>query len=148
MCSTFSRFQGLPGLAIHDELRVGLHQLLDDAQTVGAHGRTRFSDFDDGVAETGNDLRLGGAPGKFHLDADALGREIPLGEIDELRRDLLALQVLDALNRGVEGHGEHPTRRPLADFGVDQVGHDHHVRVVFHDPVFTREAGVEGALAT
>ena len=55
---------------VGDELGVGLHQLMDDAQAVGLDGAAGFGDFDDGVRQTGDHLGFGGPPGKLDRHVD------------------------------------------------------------------------------
>ena len=55
---------------VGDQLRLGLHDGVDDAQPVGAERRSGLGDFDDGVGEHRR-LDLGRAPGELDVDADA-----------------------------------------------------------------------------
>ena len=57
---------------IHDQLGVGLHEFVNDAQAVGFDGAFRFSHLDDGVGQFGDDLGFGGPPGKFDIDIDRI----------------------------------------------------------------------------
>ena len=67
-------------------------------------------------------------------------------QVHDLGGDALALQVLDALDRRVVGHGQHPAHGPAADLAEDQLGHLVDLGVVLQDPVVAGQAAVERAV--
>ena len=51
-----------PGIVVGDELCIGLHQFVDDAQSVGLDGGAGFGHLHDGVGQTGDHFGFGCTP--------------------------------------------------------------------------------------
>ena len=77
---------------VGDQLRVGFHDGLEDAQPVGAQRRSGFGRFDDRVGEHRR-LDLGGAPRELDVDVHALRREVVLRDAHQLGGDALAVEI-------------------------------------------------------
>ena len=115
------------------------------AQPGGAERPAGLGDLDDAVGDVG-DLGLGGAVGQAHVGVDALGGEVPLGELRVLAGDAHALrQILDSLHRRVGGHGSDDQDRVRRGLAVAQLAEADDVAGGLLHPVATGEAEVEQA---
>ena len=81
-----------PRLAIGDELGRRMHDLVDDAQVVGAQRATRLGEFDDGIRKI-RWLDLSRSPRELHLGLDLVFVEELLREVDRFGSDALAGEI-------------------------------------------------------
>ena len=134
----------LPARLVGDETRGGSQDRIDDAEVVCPEGAARLREIDDGVNEFGS-LDLGSAPGELYIGLDAILLEIALDEPHGLRRDALAVQVLDRLNLGIVRDGENPADRVGGGLGVVELADLLDIASVLVDPVVAADAGIKKA---
>src|SRR5437016_661300 len=79
----------------------------NDAKVIRLERASRFGHVDDRVGQPRR-FHLGGAPAKLDVRLDAVLSQPALGDADQLGGDPLALQILDALDRRIVRHREHP----------------------------------------
>ena len=65
--------------------------------------------------------------------------------MNQLRGHFFPLEIFRFFNGGFERDGKNPSCGSRAYLGIDKVGNNLYVRVVFNDPVFAGKPGIQGA---
>ena len=104
-----------------------------------------LGDFDNRIGQHRR-FDLGGAPGKFHANINALLGEVITRDIHKFGGDDFLGEILRPLERRVFGRGQHPAHFAAAALGVDQVADRHHFQAALDYPVEAGKACVDRAV--
>src|SRR5882757_5664930 len=127
---------------ICDQLRLTLHQRLDNPQPIRPQRRSRLRNLDNCIRQRRR-FHLRRAPAELHRHRNIFSCKISLRKLDQFGRNNLSRQVLRLLKRRVLWHCKHPLHLLPALLGVSKTRHVLHVRLVLQNPVIPSQSGIE-----